>query len=42
MGLLQVEIAKYLEIEPKKNKSNKLIFWGFFFFVDHIKVQCAR
>ena len=30
MGLLHVEIVKYLQIEPKKIKANKLIFSHFF------------
>ena len=36
MGLLQVEIVKYLQIETKKNKSKKINFLKAFF--NHIKV----
>ena len=30
VGLLQVQIVKYLQIENKRIKANKLIFWQFF------------
>ena len=33
MGLLQVQIVKYVQIENKRIKANKSIFWQFFFYI---------
>ena len=43
MGLLQVQIVKYVQTENKRIKANKSIFWQFFFniHVKHTILRCS-